>query len=197
MFELPELPYAKDALAPNISGRTLEFHYEKHHAGYLKKLNKRVKNSKYADMSLEKVIKSTSDQSLFNNAAQTWNHAFYWHSMSPKSTKPSSALSKAIKNKFGGMQSFQDKFRDAATGQFGSGWAWLVADGSGNLAIETTGNAKTPVSGNQRPLLVCDVWEHAYYLDYQNARPTYVDTFIEHLLNWDFVAANFAATSGV
>ena len=192
MIKLPKLPYDLDALAPNISERTMSVHYEKHHAGYVKKLNDAFAGAKLSGISLETIIRSTNDTGIFNNAAQVWNHTFYWHSMTPETTKPSGALRKALEAKFGSLAKFEDAFAKAAGGQFGSGWAWLVANRDNKLSIKTTSNAKTPVTSNSRPLLVCDVWEHAYYLDYQNKRGAYVKKFME-LINWKFASKNFAA----
>ncbi len=188
-FQLPELPYSKDALAPHISAETLEYHYGKHHAGYVTKLNNAVEGTEFAEMSLEDVIKK-SEGGLFNNAAQVWNHTFYWNSLSPNGGgEPTGDLSNAINDAFGSFSAFKDEFSAAAAGQFGSGWAWLVKDSSGALKITTTANAETPLTDDVTPLLTCDVWEHAYYIDYRNARPKYIESFW-NLVNWDFVEAN-------
>jgi len=187
---LPELPYAKDALAPHISADILEYHYGKHHAGYVKKLNAAIeKDSSLAGKSLEELIKSQSG-GVFNNAAQVWNHTFYWNSMSPKGGgEPSGAIKDAIDKAFGSFSDFREKFNAAAGGHFGSGWAWLVKDGSGNLAIVDTHDAGNPLTDGKTPILTCDVWEHAYYLDYKNARPEYLEAYW-NLVNWDFANKN-------
>ncbi len=196
-IELPPLPYADDALAPHISDRTISFHYGKHHAAYVNNLNGLIEGTELADASLEDIVRTAEPGGLFNNAAQVWNHTFYWNCMSPNGGgEPTGELAAAIAASFGSVDAFKAQFKADAVGNFGSGWTWLVRKGDG-LAIVKTDDADTPLAHGHAALLTIDVWEHAYYLDYQNARPTYVDTFIEHLLNWDFVAANFAATSGV
>jgi len=196
-IELPDLPYAADALEPHISARTFEFHHGKHHKAYVDKLNAAIGGTAYEGKSLEEIIAAASEASdagVFNNAAQTWNHTFLWHSMSPNGGgEPSSVLATAINAKFGSYAGFRDAFKQAAMGQFGSGWAWLVKTGDG-VDIVTTGNADTPLVGGPKPLLTLDVWEHAYYLDYQNKRDAYVDVFLDELANWDFAAENFAAS---
>ena len=190
-FELPKLPYEKNALEPHISAETLEFHYGKHHAAYVTNLNKLVEGTDHASKSLEEIIKS-SEGGLFNNAAQVWNHSFYWNCMSPTGGgEPKGELAEAINAAFGSFAEFKEQFTTAAKTQFGSGWAWLVKNTDGKLEIVKTGNAETPVSGDKTPLLTCDVWEHAYYVDYRNARPKYVEAFW-NLVNWDFVSANLA-----
>ena len=187
-FELPALPYAMDALAPHISAETLEFHYGKHHQTYVNNLNK-LTDDNSAGQSLEEVITS-ADGGLFNNSAQVWNHTFYWNSMKPGGGgEPSGAVADAINSAFGSYGDFKDKFAAAATTQFGSGWAWLVDAGSG-LEIMQTSNADLPMKHNAKALLTIDVWEHAYYIDYRNARPNYISTYLDSLLNWDFVAGN-------
>jgi Fe-Mn family superoxide dismutase len=193
-FTLPALPYADDALAPHLSARTLQFHHGKHHKAYVETLNKLIDGSGFADMSLEEIIRATAtaqdgdEKKIFNNAAQVWNHAFFWHSLSPHGGgEPDGELRARIDQDFGGLDEFRAKFKDAAVGQFGSGWAWLIEE-NGKLAIVTTANAMTPVAQDQRPLLTCDVWEHAYYLDYQNERPKFVETFLRHLVDWRFAA---------
>lgn len=192
-FTLPKLPYAMDALQPMISKETLEYHYGKHHQTYVTKLNGLAENTPFAKMSLEEVIIAAREQKkapVFNNAAQTWNHSFYWECLDPKAPKePTGSLRKAIEASFGSWGEFQTKFTDAAVNLFGSGWAWLVRDGN-KVAIVQTSNAETPLGTNQRALLTCDVWEHAYYIDYRNARPKYMENFWK-LVNWDFVAKNF------
>ncbi len=193
-FELPALPYDQSALEPHISANTLSFHHGKHHQTYVTNLNNLVKDSDLAGQSLEEIIRATAgkaDQAgIFNNAAQVWNHSFYWNSMkSGGGGAPSGDLAARIDASFGGYDAFAEQFTQAATTQFGSGWAWLVAEGD-SLQVVKTGNAETPVSGTAKPLLTIDVWEHAYYLDYQNLRPAYIKTFLESLANWDFAAAN-------
>ena len=194
-IELPDLPYAADALEPHISARTFEFHHGKHHKAYVDKLNAAIGGTRYETQSLEEIIAASneaSDAGVFNNAAQTWNHTFLWHSMSPNGGgAPSGALADAINKKFGDFDSFKSAFKNAAMGQFGSGWAWLVRTGDG-VDIVTTGNADTPLVHGTTPLLTLDVWEHAYYLDYQNKRDTYIDAFLKELVNWDFAAKNYA-----
>ncbi|MFI5044809.1 MAG: superoxide dismutase [Acidimicrobiales bacterium] len=188
-FELPPLPYAQDALAPHISAETLEYHYGKHHQTYVTNLNKLVDGTEFENASLEDVIMK-SDGGMFNNSAQIWNHTFYWNSMSPNGGgEPSGAVADAINSAFGSYSDFADKFAEAATTQFGSGWAWLVDNGSG-LEIMKTANADLPMKHGAKALLTIDVWEHAYYIDYRNARPNYIKTFVESLVNWDFVASN-------
>jgi len=192
-IELPALPYADNALDPHISERTISFHYGKHHAAYVNNLNGLIEGTDQADASLEDIIAAAGPGGLFNNAAQVWNHTFYWNCMSPDGGgDPSGDLAAAIESSFGSIDDFKTQFKADSVGNFGSGWTWLVKDGSG-LAIAKTDDADTPMKHGQTALLTIDVWEHAYYLDYQNARPAYVDTFIEKLLNWEFVAANFAA----
>jgi Fe-Mn family superoxide dismutase len=188
-FELPALPYAKDALAPHISEETFDYHYGKHHQAYVTNLNNLVKDTENEDKSLEDIILSSSG-GLFNNSAQVWNHTFYWNCMSPTGGGlPSGALAEALAANFGSVEKFVEDFAAAAKGNFGSGWTWLVKDGD-KLAITSTSNADLPMKHGQTALLTIDVWEHAYYVDYRNARPSYVDTFLAHLVNWDFVAAN-------
>ncbi|MFY7928273.1 MAG: superoxide dismutase [Oligoflexus sp.] len=185
-FKLPELPYAKDALAPHISAETLEYHYGKHHQTYVDNLNKLVAGTPQAEKSLEELIKTT-DGGLFNNAAQVWNHTFYWYCLGPKGGgEPKGKIGDEIKKAFGSFQTFKEKFTEASLTQFGSGWAWLVKKPDGTLAIEKTANAGCPLTSGNKPLLTCDVWEHAYYIDYRNARAKYVEAFWS-LVNWDFV----------
>lgn len=192
-FTLPVLPYAENALAPAISAQTINFHYHKHHAGYIDKLNSLVSGTAYADLSLEEVIRKSwqaKEAALFNNAAQAWNHTFYWRSLKPKGGgKPTARVQEKIAQAFGDVDTFKKKFSEAALGQFGSGWAWLVQD-KGSLKIVQTANAETPIASGITPLLTIDVWEHAYYLDYQNSRANYVSAVIDHLLNWDFAEEN-------
>jgi Fe-Mn family superoxide dismutase len=189
-FELPPLPYEKNALAPHISAETLDYHYGKHHATYVDKLNGLVAGTEMESMTLEEVVKK-SEGGVFNNAAQIWNHTFYWNCLSPSGGgTPSGDLASAIDQTWGSFDAFQKEFTDKAVTLFGSGWAWLVRKTDGKLAIVQTPNAGTPLTGSDKPLLTCDVWEHAYYIDYRNARPKYVEAFW-NLANWDFVAANF------
>jgi len=188
--KLLELPYAKDALAPTISAETLEYHYGKHHNAYVVNLNKLIPGTEFENMSLEEIVKKSSG-GIFNNAAQVWNHTFYWHCLSPKGGgEPSGALADAINKTFGSFSTFKEKFSATAVGTFGSGWAWLVKNGDGSLALESTSNAGTPLKDGKQSLLTCDVWEHAYYIDYRNARPNYVEAFWK-LVNWEFVSNNF------
>jgi Fe-Mn family superoxide dismutase len=189
--KLPELPYALDALAPHISKETLEFHYGKHHQTYITNLNNLIKGTEFENMSLEDITKKSSG-GMFNNAAQVWNHTFYWMGLSPKGGgEPTGALADAINKKWGSFAKFKEEFTKTAVGTFGSGWAWLVKKADGSLDLASTSNAATPLTGADKPLLTCDVWEHAYYIDYRNARPKYVEAFW-NLVNWDFVAKNFA-----
>ncbi len=188
-FELPKLPYAKNALAPYLSEETLEYHYGRHHAAYVKKLNELIANTNFARMPLEEIIKTADHGPIFNNAAQPWNHTFYWNCLTPEGGgEPRGALASAINRDFKSFKEFSKEFSEAAI-EFGSGWAWLVQRKNGSLAIEKASNADDPLVRNERPLLACDVWEHAYYIDYRNARPKYVVAFW-HLVNWDFVASN-------
>jgi Fe-Mn family superoxide dismutase len=192
-FTLPPLPYAMNALAPLISQETLEYHYGKHHQAYVTNLNNLIPGTEFEALSLEEIIMKAPAGGIFNNAAQVWNHTFYWNSLRPATdnNQPQGALAEAIVKNFGSFEAFKEQFNKAATGTFGSGWAWLVADHSGNLSISSTSNAGTPLTDNKIPLLTCDVWEHAYYIDYRNARPTYVSKFWD-LVNWDFAAKNFS-----
>jgi Fe-Mn family superoxide dismutase len=195
-IELPPLPYAQDALAPVISAETLSFHYGKHHKAYVDNLNKLVAGTALSETPLEKVITAVAGQpdkaGIFNNAAQTWNHTFFWSSLKPHGGGvPTGAVGKAIDAAFGGYENFKKEFSNAAMTQFGSGWAWLVAD-KGALRVVKTGNADTPLTTGLTPLLTIDVWEHAYYLDYQNRRADFVAAVIDKLLNWEFANANLA-----
>ncbi len=195
-FNLPDLPYDFNALEPHISARTLEFHYGKHHQTYVNNLNKFILNTPLEGHTLEEIIQATANKAdmvaIFNNAAQVWNHTFYWNSMSPSGGRsPNGELQNLIRDSFGDFSSFENEFKQAAVTQFGSGWAWLVLD-NGQLKIVKTANANTPLTTNQIPLLTCDVWEHAYYLDYQNRRPDYVEHFFSSLVNWDFAETNLA-----
>jgi len=187
--ELPQLPYAMDALEPHLSKETLEYHYGKHHNAYVGKLNDAIPGTEFENMSLEDIVKKSSG-GVFNNAAQIWNHTFYWNCMAPNAGgAPSGALAAAIDQAFGSFDEFKGKFEAAGAGNFGSGWTWLVKNTDGSLAIVNTDDAETPITGDATPLLTCDVWEHAYYIDYRNARPNYLKAFW-NLVNWDFVAAN-------
>ncbi len=191
-FELPSLPYAKTALAPHISEETLEFHYGKHHQTYVTNLNNLVPETEFDGLSLEDII-SKSSGGIFNNAAQIWNHTFYWNSLSPNGGgQPSGNLASAIVASFGSFEAFKAEFTKCAVTTFGSGWAWLVKDKEGNLSLVSSSNAACPLTEGLTPLLTCDVWEHAYYIDYRNARPKYLEAFWS-LVNWDFAATNFAA----
>ncbi|SDY77534.1 superoxide dismutase [Nitrosomonas sp. Nm58] len=195
-YVLAPLPYADNALEPVISAHTLSFHYGKHHKAYVDNLNKLVADTVFAGQSLEKIITATAGQAdktgIFNNAAQVWNHMFYWHSLSPKGGgEPPAALKQKIEASFGSVDACKKEFANAAVTQFGSGWAWLVQEGD-KLAIAKTSNADSPLTKNIRPLLTIDVWEHAYYLDYQNRRPDYVNTILDKLINWEFAAANLS-----
>jgi len=186
-IELPPLPYARDALAPNISAETLDFHYGKHHQTYVTNLNNLIKGTEFENLDLEAIIKK-SQGGMFNNAAQIWNHTFYWHSLSPNGGgEPSGKLAEAITKAFGSFAEFKEQFTKAAVGTFGSGWAWLVQRADSSLGIVSTSNAATPITGPDTPLLTCDVWEHAYYIDYRNARPKYLEAFW-NLVNWEFAA---------
>ncbi|HVO93993.1 MAG TPA: superoxide dismutase, partial [Terriglobales bacterium] len=191
-FSLPDLPYPKDGLAPYISAETLHYHHDKHHATYVKKLNELVAGSKFADMSLEQIVKGSGDGALFNNAAQHWNHSFYWKCLSPHGGgEPSGSLADRLRKDFGTFDAFRKQFTEAAMGQFGSGWAWLVRKPDGTLVVEKTANADTPLHRGDRAILTCDVWEHAYYIDYRNERGKYVDSFWK-VVNWQWAAENNA-----
>jgi Fe-Mn family superoxide dismutase len=190
-FELPALPYATNRLVPYISEETLEFHHGKHHQTYVTNLNNLVPGTEFADLTLEEIIVKSSGP-IFNNAAQVWNHTFYWNSLTPNGGgEPTGALADAINTTFGSFEKFKEDFSKCAVTTFGSGWAWLVKNTDGSLALVSTSNAGCPLTTGQTPLLTCDVWEHAYYIDYRNARPAYLDAFWA-LVNWDFAAANFA-----
>lgn len=194
--EFPELPYASDALEPHVSAKTLEFHHGKHHKSYVDKLNSAIEGTAYEDQTLETIIadaRNAEDTGIFNNAAQAWNHAFLWHSMSPGGGgEPTGALAEAIHSRFGDLGGFRAAFKAAALGQFGSGWAWLVRRSDG-LDVVSTGNADTPLTEGVAPLLTLDVWEHAYYLDFQNRRDAYVDAYLSELINWEFAAQKYEA----
>jgi len=189
---LPALPYALDALAPHISKETLEYHYGKHHQAYVTNLNNLIKGTEFENMSLEDTIKKSSG-GVFNNSAQVWNHTFYWHCLSPNGGgAPTGAVADAINKKWGSFDKFKEEFSKSCVSNFGSGWTWLVKKPDGSVDIVNTSNAHTPLTTADKPLLTCDVWEHAYYVDYRNARPKYVESFW-NLVNWDFVAKNLAA----
>ena len=195
-IELPALPYKSSALAPHISKKTIEFHYDKHTRGYVNKTNKAIEGTELDAKPLDEIVRiaaANSDQALFNNAAQAWNHIFYWQSMQRRGGgKPSGALATMIKEGFGGIDGFKVSFAEAGAGQFGSGWAWLVVR-NGRLEVQKTSNANTPITEpGLVPLLTMDVWEHAYYLDYQNKRPQYISAFLNHLINWDFASENLS-----
>jgi len=189
---LPALPYAKNALEPHISAETLEYHHGKHHKAYVDNLNNLIAGTEFEGKSLEYIILHANGP-IFNNAAQVWNHTFYWHCLSPQGGgAPTGALGAAIDKAFGSFAQFKEQFSKTAITTFGSGWGWLVKNADGSLALVSTSNAQTPLTTQQKPLLTCDVWEHAYYIDYRNARPTYVEHFWA-LVNWDFVAEQFSA----
>ncbi|HAD59946.1 MAG TPA: superoxide dismutase [Fe] [Planctomycetaceae bacterium] len=193
--QLPALPYAMDALAPHISAETLEFHYGKHHQTYVTKLNGLIPGTEFENMSLEDIVGKSSG-GVFNNAAQVWNHTFYWNCLSPNGGgAPNDKLASALQGSFGSVDAFKEQFTNSAVNNFGSGWTWLVQNSDGKLALENTSNAATPLTGASTPLLTCDVWEHAYYLNYQNRRPDYISAFW-NVVNWDEVARRFAAAKG-
>lgn len=188
-FELPQLPYAHDALSPHMSRETLEYHHDKHHKGYVDNLNKLVPGTEFEKMDLDSIVKKSSG-GIFNNAAQNWNHTFFWNCLSPKGGgEPTGALLEAIKGSFGSFDAFKEKFSEACVKQFGSGWGWLVKNKEGKLEITSTSNAGNPMTEGKVPLMTCDVWEHAYYIDYRNKRPDFLGAFWK-LVNWDFVAKN-------
>jgi Fe-Mn family superoxide dismutase len=188
---LPPLPYAIDALAPSISQETLEYHYGKHHQTYVTNLNNLIKGTEFENLSLEEIIKKSSG-GIFNNSAQVWNHTFYWNSLTPTGKgAPEGALAEAINAKWGSFDKFKEEFTKSAVGNFGSSWTWLVKKADGTLDIVNTSNAATPLTTDAKALITCDLWEHAYYIDYRNVRPKYLETFFK-LANWDFAAANFA-----
>ncbi len=190
--QLPPLPYAPDALQPHISKETLEYHYGKHHQAYVTNLNNLIKGTEFENQSLEDVIRKSS-AGIFNNAAQVWNHTFYWHCLSPRGGgQPQGPLADALNKKFGSFDAFKETFSKSAVGNFGSGWTWLVRKSDGSVDIVNTSNAGTPLTTADRPLLTCDVWEHAYYVDYRNRRPDYVAAYW-NLVNWEFAAKNLAA----
>jgi len=191
---LPQLPYAQDALAPHISLETIEYHYGKHHNTYVVNLNNLIKGTEFEAMSLEDIVKKAPAGGIYNNAAQVWNHTFFWNCMKPNGGgAPTGALATAIAQKWGSLEEFQKAFQTAAAGNFGSGWTWLVKKADGSLDIANTGAAGNPLTAGDTPLLCVDVWEHAYYIDYRNQRVKFLEVFVNHLINWDFVAGNFAA----
>jgi Fe-Mn family superoxide dismutase len=193
-FELPALPYPKDALMPHMSPETFDYHHAKHHQAYVTNLNNLVPGTEFEGLSLEDIIKKASPGGVFNNAAQVWNHTFFWSCLKPAGGGvPSGALAVAMDAKWGSFEAFKEAFTKSAVGNFGSGWTWLVKKADGSVDIVNTSNAATPITGADTPLLTIDVWEHAYYVDYRNARPKFVETYLNHLVNWDFAAANFAA----
>ena len=191
--KLPELPYAMDALQPHMSKETFEFHYGKHHQAYVTNLNNLIKGTEHENASLEDIVKKAPAGGLFNNAAQVWNHTFFWHCMKPGGGgKPGGALAAAIDKKWGSFDAFKDSFHKSAVGNFGSGWTWLVKKADGSVDIVNTSNAGTPLTTADKALLTVDVWEHAYYVDYRNRRPDFVKTFLDNLANWSFAEKNFA-----
>jgi superoxide dismutase, Fe-Mn family len=190
-IELPKLPWAREALAPHISAETIDYHYGKHHQTYVTNLNNMIKGTEFENLDLVAIVKKAQG-GMFNNAAQVWNHTFYWNSLAPKGGgEPSGKLADAIKKSFGGFAQFKEEFTKTAVGTFGSGWAWLVQRADGSLGLVSTSNAATPITGGDRPLLTCDVWEHAYYIDYRNARPKYIEAFW-NLANWEFATAQMS-----
>lgn len=190
-IELPPLPWARDALAPHISAETIDFHYGKHHQTYVTNLNNQIAGTEFEKLSLEEIIRKSSG-GMFNNAAQIWNHTFYWNCLAPNAGgEPSGKLADAINKAFGSFAKFKDEFTKTSVGTFGSGWGWLVQRPDGSLALASTSNAATPLTGSDRALLTCDVWEHAYYIDYRNARPKYLEAFW-NLVNWKFVESQMA-----
>jgi len=187
-FTLPELPYARDALVPHMSAETLDFHYGKHHKTYVDNANKMVVGTEFENMPIEEVVTKSSGK-IFNNVAQIWNHTFFWNCLTPTQSPPGKKLTDALVKTFGGVDDFKKLFTETAIGTFGSGWAWLVKNADGTLAIVSTSNAGNPLTSGQTPLLTCDVWEHAYYIDYRNARPSFLEHFWA-LVNWEFVEKN-------
>jgi Fe-Mn family superoxide dismutase len=188
-FQLPELPYSREALSPHVSSETIDYHYGKHHQAYVNNLNKLAEGTDWRTKKLEEII-ATADGGIFNNAAQVWNHTFYWRCLSPSGGgEPKGELASAIEAAFGDFGGFRDRFTKMAAGHFGSGWAWLVRTAQGDLSVLSTANADNPLREGATPLLTCDVWEHAYYIDYRNARPSYIEAFWK-LVNWDFVSSN-------
>jgi Fe-Mn family superoxide dismutase len=190
-IKLPALPWARDALAPHISAETIDYHYGKHHQAYVTNLNNQIKSTEFENFALEDIIRKSSG-GMFNNAAQVWNHTFYWNCLKPNGGgEPRGRLADAITKAFGGFAQFKEEFTKTSVGTFGSGWGWLVQRPDGGLALASTSNAGTPITGSDRPLLTCDVWEHAYYIDYRNARPKYLEAFW-NLVNWEFASEQMA-----
>ncbi|MCR4303349.1 MAG: superoxide dismutase [Fe] [Gallionella sp.] len=190
---LPALPYAMDALQPHMSKETFEYHYAKHHQAYVTNLNNLIKGTEYESLGLEAIIKKAPAGGIYNNSAQVWNHTFFWNCMKPNGGgAPNGALAAAINKKWGSLDDFKKAFQTSAVGNFGSGWTWLVKKADGSLDIVNMGAAGTPLTIGEKALLCVDVWEHAYYIDYRNQRPKFVETFLNHLVNWDFVAKNYA-----
>jgi len=195
-FDLDPLPYEFTALEPYMSARTLNFHYNKHHAGYLKKLESAIRNTRWAGLALEEIVRQADDLDVFRNAAQTWNHTLFWSSMCAPDVheaSPGGTLMQCIERDLGGLDEFRKSFSEVASGEFGSGWAWLVADTEGRLRVRSTSDADNPMRDSQFPILTLDVWEHAYYLDYQNDRGKYIEAFLDHLVNWPFAQRNLDA----
>ncbi|KON80004.1 superoxide dismutase [Fe] [Azoarcus sp. PA01] len=191
---LPQLPYAKEALAPHISAETMEFHYGKHHQAYVTNLNNLIKGTEFENLDLEAIVKKAPAGGLYNNSAQVWNHTFFWNCMKPNGGgEPAGSLADAIKAKWGSFEDFKKTFTTSAVGNFGSGWTWLVKKADGSVDIVNMGAAGTPLTTGDKPLLCIDVWEHAYYIDYRNRRPDFVAAFLNNLVNWDFASKNFAA----
>ena len=191
--QLPQLPYAKDALAPHMSAETFDYHYSKHHQAYVTNLNNLIKGTEYENLDLEAIVKKAPAGGVYNNAAQVWNHSFFWNCMKPNGGgAPAGALAAAIDAKWGSLDAFKTAFQTSAVGNFGSGWTWLVKKADGSLDIANMGAAGTPLTTGDKALLCVDVWEHAYYIDYRNMRPKFVETFLASLVNWSFVEANFA-----
>ncbi len=191
--QLPQLPYAKDALAPHMSAETFDYHYSKHHQAYVTNLNNLIKGTEYENLDLEAIVKKAPAGGVYNNAAQVWNHSFFWNCMKPNGGgAPAGALAAAIDAKWGSLDAFKTAFQTSAVGNFGSGWTWLVKKADGSLDIVNMGAAGTPLTTGDKALLCVDVWEHAYYIDYRNMRPKFVETFLASLVNWSFVEANFA-----
>ena len=191
---LPQLPYAKDALAPHISAETMEFHYGKHHQAYVTNLNNLIKGTEFENLDLEAIVKKAPAGGIYNNSAQVWNHTFFWNCMKPNGGgEPAGSLADAIKAKWGSFEDFKKAFTTSSVGNFGSGWTWLVKKADGSVDIINMGAAGTPLTTGDKPLLCIDVWEHAYYIDYRNRRPDFVAAFLNNLANWDFASKNFAA----
>ena len=191
--QLPQLPFAKDALAPHMSAETFDYHYSKHHQAYVTNLNNLIKGTEYENLDLEAIVKKAPAGGVYNNAAQVWNHTFFWNCLTPNGGgAPKGALAAAIDAKWGSLDAFKTAFQTSAVGNFGSGWTWLVKKADGSLEIVNMGAAGTPLTTGDKALLCVDVWEHAYYIDYRNMRPKFVETFLASLVNWSFVEANFA-----